>query len=153
MKNSLPAAAWAWLIVLSVASFLTWGRFTTSFPNNFGGFSTEIPADGIVILANAWKSNLTLWGMQIPNWLPIIAAFGAAGVVCARAGGADLSPKLPKILLIYAIAHVVIFALNIWNNAASSLGIGTLITLFALGGLWKTIIVAPAKNPVKTPII
>ncbi len=152
MKNLPSAATWAWLVALGVASFLTWANFKASFPGNFGGFPSFPVLDGVTIAANAWKSNLTLIGMQIPNWLPIIAAFGAAFVVCARAGGADLSPKLPKILLIYAIAHIVIFALNILGNSGGSLGIGTLLALLALGGLWKTIAISSTKIP-KTPTI
>lgn len=91
--------------------------------------------------------------MSIPNWLPVIAAFGAAGAFYARNNGADLSPKLTRRLLIYAIIHVAFFGFMIWGNGQGSLGIGVLITLFALGGLWKTIIFTPSINAIEDPII
>ena len=152
MKNSIPAAAWAWLMLLGVASFLTWATFKTSSPSNFGGFPTELLGE-TEISANAWKSYLLLFGMQIPNWLPVIAAFGAAGAFYARNNGADLSPKLPKILLIYAFVHVALFAINVFGNSRNPLGIGSLLMLFALGGLWKTIIKTSRTSGVKTPVI
>lgn len=152
MKHSLPAAVWAWLILVGVASFVTWATFKTSFSSNFGGFSTELLAlEGPEISANAWKSYLRVFGMQIPNWLPIVAAFGAVGAFYARGNGADLSPKLPRFLLIYAIAHVAFFIFMLLGGNGGVLGFGALLTLFALGGLWKTMIRTSKAREVNTP--
>ena len=151
MKNSIPAAAWAWLLLVSVASFLTWAVFKTSFSSNFGGFPVELLGE-TEISASAWKSYLRLWGMQIPNWLPVVAAFAAVGAFYALGRGADLSPKLPKILLIYAFVHVLFFTFMVWGGNGSVVGFGALLTLFALGGLWKTIVRKSKASDVKTAV-
>lgn len=154
MKNSLSAAAWAWLVLVGLASFLTWATFNsqTVFGDAFTGFPSS-PFKDIDITTNAWNSNLRLFGASLPNWLPIFAAFAAAGAFYARSNGADLSPKLPRLLLIYAFIHVALFGFILWSDGKGSLGIGPLVTLLALGGLWKTIVVAPQKNSVKPPIV
>ena len=151
MKNSLSAAAWAWLVLIGLSSFMTWATFKIVIPGNFGGFPNELLGDA-AISANAWKSNLTLLGMQIPNWLPVIAAFGAVGALYARNNGADLSPKLPRTLLLYAIAHVALFSCIIFTGGRGSLGIGSLLALLGLGGLWKTIVKTSQVKDFKTPI-
>ncbi len=154
MKNSLPAAAWAWLALVGVASFLNWATFTNlpSTGDAFTGFPNAM-FNGVSIAANAWNSNLRFMGMSIPNWLAVVAAFGAAGAFYALNNGADLSPKLTRRLLIYAIIHVAFFGFIVWSGGRNSLGIGPLVTLFALGGLWKTIIFTPSINAIETPVI
>lgn len=154
MKNSLPAAAWAWLVLVSVASFLTWATFSsqTIVGDAFTGFP-NLPFKDIDITTNAWNSNLRLFGVSLPNWLPIFAVFAAAGAFYTRNDGADLSPKLPQRLLIYAFAQVALFWFILWSGGKGSVGVGPLVMLVALGGLWKTIIFKPSINAIETPII
>ena len=149
MKPSFPAMIWVWLALVGVASFLTWG---TIRPTSFSGFPGGFPGDfgnsilgGIVISVTAWTGNLTLAGLSLPNWLPVIAAAGAVAIVYARGAGAQLSPLAPTLLLIYALAHVVLFGLIIVGSGRGSLGIGTIAMFAALIGLWRAL--ASALRP------
>ena len=149
--GGLGVAGVNWSVV-----FLTWVTFKISaYDSNspaFGGFPNEVLGHA-VIAANAWKSNLLLMRISIPNWLPVMAAFGAVGALYARNNGADLSPKLPRWLLVYAFVHLALFGFMVLGDGrGSSLGIGALIMIFALGGLWKTIIKTSKVKDFKTPI-
>ena len=135
---------------MGVASFLTWGTIS---PTSFSGFPGGFPGDfagglfgGITISINAWSGHLTLAGLQLPNWLPIIAAAGAAAAAYARSTGAQLPAILPLALMIYALAHVAIFGLILLGSGRGSLGIGTIATLLALFALLRAIMSASKKS-------
>ncbi len=134
---------WVWLACVGVASFLSWG---TIAPTSFSGFPGGFPGDltggffgGISISVNAWSGNLTLAGLQLPNWLPIVAAAGATGAAYARSTGAQLPAILPLALLIYALAHVLLFGLIVAGSGRGSLGIGTIAMWLALAALLRAI--------------
>ena len=112
-----------------------WGAFATSSIDGFLGGSLVAPFNGAAIPVSAWSSSLSLMGMQLPNWLPVVAAVAAVVVVYARWRGAQLSPTLPKLLLIYAIVHVALFGFMIWENGRGSIGVGIFVMLVALFGL------------------
>lgn len=151
---------WVWLACVGVASFLSWGTIS---PTSLSGFPGGFPGDlagglfgGITISVNAWSGNLTLAGLQLPNWLPIIAAAGATGVAYARSTGAQLPAILPLALLIYALAHVAIFGLILLGSGRGSLGFGTIATLLALAALLRAIMSASkasGASDISTPVI
>ena len=152
MKPSFPAMIWVWLALVGVASFLTWGTIRpTSFSGFPGGFADAI-FGGISISVTAWTGNLTLAGLSLPNWLPVVAAAGAVAIVYARAAGAQMSPLAPTLLLIYALIHVALFGLIVVGSGNGSLGIGTLAMLAALIGLWRALAHAARPQTPQQPV-
>ncbi len=156
MKPAFPAAVWAWLAFVGVASFLTWGTIRpTAFSGFPGGLSDGFPGGfgdffgGLSIAVNAWSGNLTLAGLQLPNWLTVVAATCAVGTAYARSTGAQLSKALPSGLILYALVHVALFALIVLGSGRGTLGIGAILMFVALGGLWRALMNTSERS---TPI-
>ncbi len=151
---------WVWLACILVASFLSWGTIAptsfSGFPGGLLGGLTDGFFGGISISVNAWSGNVTLMGLQLPNWLPIVAAVGATGAAYARSTGTQLPAILPLALLIYALIHVALFGFIVLGSGRGSLGIGTIAMFFALAALLFAVKSAPNAGDapdIKAPII
>lgn len=151
MRTSFPPAIWGWTILTVVASFLSWGTFR---PTNISGFPTGFPGElsaalfgNMTVSVDAWHGNLTLMGLQLPNWLPVVATVAAAYMVYVRSTGAQLSTRFVPALLFYSLAHVGAFSLLLLFSGRGALGIGAILMLLAIAGLMQAMMKIRPSSP------
>ena len=73
MGNKPPTGIIVCGALIFIASFLTWGVFQLTPPG------VDLPPEfaemmkQMTVSINGWRGHLTLMGVQLPNWLAVVA--------------------------------------------------------------------------------
>jgi hypothetical protein len=134
MEKKAPVGIIVWTVALVVGSFLPWGTLRGSMTFNLPDIHPaamrafrSLPMMSIPI--NGWKGQVTLVGVELPNWLPVICgvAVGVFGLLAA-ASVWKAPPAASIVLSSYGIVHMG-FVLAVFIKSSSSVGIGLLVSV------------------------
>jgi hypothetical protein len=120
----------AGLFILA-ASFMSWGglRGPIDIKLPFGE-NTGITSYSVVLTSTAWKSNLILSGLKLPNWLTVLAAAMLVAICWLKVNGAWEAPLWVCLLLAaYGFAHAALFTVMLKASDQGTVGIGSIFTM------------------------
>ncbi|MFN0199356.1 MAG: hypothetical protein ACKVT0_21610 [Planctomycetaceae bacterium] len=134
-------------IVILAASFMPWFTIRQAVP--FGGiqignFNMTVTMPAV----SAWKSNITILAITLPNWILVAVAAGMAFTAWRSADGNWIPPKsLTWGLPIYGVCHTAYIMLLLISNGGR-IGAGLLLTCAAFVWMLFTEIRKPALQSV-----
>lgn len=134
-------------VVVFAASFMPWGKVRgtatmnlpflprgAEAPDLFGGLE-------FVVTATAWNSNTNLGRLELPNWLVVFAALGAAALCWVKAGSLWTAPSALLFGLAgYGLLHSVGFLVWLLSSQKNSAGVGSFLTVIAFVGMLAALI-------------
>ena len=121
--------------LMLAGAFLSWGSVPgRSAVSELGlGNALSLLAGDLQIPISGWVGALTVAGLELVNWLPLLAVLSAVAMAWLRAGRVTRVPyPVIAVVLLLAVAHLVGVFLQIRGIESARMGFGWFVSLFAV---------------------
>jgi hypothetical protein len=147
MNNTAPPSKYAIgvtaaALVILAATFMPWGEIpaTLSAGNMgvgfFDSYNRMLREMHLTMRVTAWNSTVNLQDLEIPNWIVLLIAAGAALLSWMKAASLWKVPLLVWFLLPgMGVLYTCFVLLNFLGVEQAKAGFGTLLTLLAFVGM------------------
>ncbi len=133
-------------ILIVVAGFLPWGQIR-------GAPASPVPLisdafEGMAITITVWNGSISLGGLDLPNWLTVVAAFAVVGAYWLRELAVLAVPvALMVVIAAYGILHTLFAVTILTLSDEGSPGTGAVLSaLFFVGMI---VLLIRSRGPVR----
>jgi len=141
--------------LMAAATFLPWGKVTAEAAaddffvgNEITGGALSLFGSKVTVPISGWVGSIRWFGVELANWLPLLAIVSIAAIAWLRATKVTMSPRaVMAAITLYAFLHLGTAFTTIQKAEGASIGIGlvlaivtTVLTFLALFPLDRTLL-------------
>jgi hypothetical protein len=140
-------------VLIFAAAFMPWGeirgipKVQSPFGNDFPFGDNFFQGMQMTFTITGWNGHITLGGLELPNWLVVLAAAGAAVLCWLKAGSVWDAPSAVLFAVAgYGLLHAGFALVILMSSDQGSAGVGSFLTVLAFIGM-LVVLVQQARSP------